>query len=78
MPLVNYVCRQKKKRYDDCVAGWYKGEFLQSKSLEQPCDDLFEIYRTCMLKGIRKEVWDKQGLGDPGENSPLSEIDEEE
>lgn len=44
---------------------------------EDACGDRFEAYRECILKGIKKEVWDKQGLPPPGEGSPLAEVADE-
>jgi len=80
MALVNYQCRKKKKKYDKCVSEWYTKEFMTGKSMHQSevCGDLFEAYRECVLKGIKKEIWDKQGLPPPKEGSPLAEIDDEE
>jgi Uncharacterised protein family (UPF0203) len=77
MPLVNYVCRKKKNSYDKCVSHWYNTQFLQSTGTlnqEEVCGDKFELYRTCILKGIKKEIWDKQNLPPPAEGSPLDEI----
>lgn len=42
------------------------------------CGDKFERYRECILKGIKKEIWDKQGLPPPLEGSPLAEVMEDE
>jgi Uncharacterised protein family (UPF0203) len=63
MDLVNYKCRRKHKAYQTCITKWYKGEFLEAKSLDQDevCGESFERYRKCVLKGIRKEIYDKQG-----------------
>jgi Uncharacterised protein family (UPF0203) len=63
MDLVNYKCRRKHKAYKTCLSNWYKGEFLEAKSLDQDevCGESFERYRKCVLKGIRKEIFDKQG-----------------
>ena len=73
MAKVNYVCRKKKRAYDECNDKYYKAGFLTATSMENPCDDLFETYKTCFLKGMRKEVWDKQGLPPPREGSDLAE-----
>lgn len=80
MPLVQYKCRKRKKVYDKCVRQWYSKEFLPGKSVDQAeaCGDLFDNYRQCVLKGIRKEIWDKQGLPPPKEGSPLSEVEDDE
>jgi len=79
MPLVHYVCRKKKRSYDTCVSNHYQ-QFVagSGESLKQGevCGDKFDLYRECILKGIKKEVWDKQGLPPPGEGSPLAEVED--
>jgi Uncharacterised protein family (UPF0203) len=78
MPLVHYVCRKKKKSYDKCVSQWYSNDFLtgngSSLNQEDVCGSKFEAYRTCVLKGIKKEIWDKQNLPPPKEGSLLAEV----
>jgi Uncharacterised protein family (UPF0203) len=78
MPLVHYQCRKKKKSYDKCVKQWYSTDFLSgtgaSLNQEEVCGDKFEVYRTCILKGVKREIWDKQNLPPPLEGSPLAEI----
>lgn len=82
MPLVNYVCRKKKKAYDKCVATWYSKEFMTgagSLNQEEICGDKFDAYKRCVLKGIRIEVWEKQGLPPPAPGSPMADaVDDEE
>ena len=80
MDLVNYKCRKKNKAYQKCVSKWYSEQFLTGKSMhqEEVCGDKFEAYRLCVLKGIKKEIWDKQGLPPPKEGSLLSEVMEDE
>jgi Uncharacterised protein family (UPF0203) len=78
MPLVHFVCRKKKKAYEKCVSSWYSKEFMTgagSLNQEQVCGEKFELYKSCVLKGIRKEIWDKQGLPPPTDGSPLAEVD---
>jgi hypothetical protein len=79
MELVNHKCRKRKKKYDTCSSDWYNDQFMTGKSMhqEEVCGDLFENYRTCILKGIKQEVWDKQGLPPPLEGSPLAEIEDD-
>ena len=79
MPLVHYKCRKRKKVYDKCVSKWYSEQFLPGKSVDQEeaCGELFDNYRTCVLKGIKKEIWEKQGLPPPKEGSAMDEIAEE-
>ena len=79
MDLVNHKCRRRKRVYDKCVASHYKN-FLGGKSLDQEeaCGEKYEAYRNCTLKGIKKEIWDKEGLPPPKEGSFLSELDDDE
>jgi hypothetical protein len=79
MDLVNHKCRRRKRVYDKCVAAHYKN-FLGGKSLDQEeaCGEKYEAYRNCTLKGIKKEIWDKEGLPPPKEGSFLSELDDDD
>jgi Uncharacterised protein family (UPF0203) len=77
MPLVHHVCRKRKATYDKCVRNWYSRQFITGQgtlSQEEVCGEKFERYRRCILKGIRKEVWEKEGYPPPGVNSPLLEV----
>ena len=85
MPLVHHVCRKKKRLYDTCVAKHYQHfvvgtttSAMGSLHQEDACGDRFDAYRECILKGIKKEIWDKQGLPPPGEGSPLAEVIEDD
>jgi len=82
MDLINFKCRKRNKAYQKCVSKWYSEQFLTGKSMhqEEVCGDKFEAYRLCVLKGIKKEIWDKQSLPPPKEGSLLAEVmdDEEE
>jgi hypothetical protein len=79
MALVNHKCRRRKHTYDKCAASWYNEQFLKGQSMDQEeaCGDKYEAYRTCILKGIKKEIWDKQGLPPPVEGSLLAELEED-
>jgi len=76
MDLVNHVCRKKKAKYDRCVSRWYNREFVVGKSMDQEeaCGAKFEAYRECVLKGIRRELWDDDKWGPPKDGSPLAEV----
>jgi len=81
MALVNYTCRKKKRRYDVCVTKYYDKQFLKARldtSQEEKCGDKFELYRECVLKGIRKEIWDKNEYPPPKEGSPLAEVGDDD
>ena len=79
MALVKHKCRKKEKVYRKCVSDWYTNEFITGKSLyqEESCGDKFETYRMCILKGVKKEILDKQGFPPPQEGSLLAELDDE-
>ena len=77
--LVEYKCRRKKRTWSDCVGTFY-GRFSAGKVLEDEeadCDDLFEKYRECYMKGMLKER-EKKGLTPPKDGTMLAEFMEEE
>jgi Uncharacterised protein family (UPF0203) len=76
MALVNHQCRKPERRYRKCVNDYYSREFVTGRSMEQDCQDKFDAYRECVLRGIKSEIWDKQGLPPPKEGSPLAELDD--
>ena len=77
--LVEYQCRKKKKAYSKCHAQWYSSGFLSGKDItrDENCDDLFEEYRLCVLRGMKRER-EKKGLPPAREGSMLAELDDEE
>jgi Uncharacterised protein family (UPF0203) len=81
MDLVNYECRKNKRAYRKCVNTWYSKGFITGNTVslnqEEACGDLFDTYRVCVLRGIRREFWDKEGLPPPNESSPLAEVDDD-
>jgi hypothetical protein len=77
--LVEYKCRKKKKAWSTCVGSFY-GRFSNGKVLEDEeadCDELFDAYRQCYLRGMLKER-EKKGLESPKEGTILSEFVEDE
>ena len=73
--LVQYNCRKKKRAYDICQAQHHKsfvsGTKLQDETGEEvSCDDLFEVYKECIYKGMYEDR-KKRGLKDPTEESAL-------
>ena len=72
--LVNYKCRKKKFLYDKCKSEFYSGDFLTGKNLyqEEKCGDIFETYRQCYLKNLKREFFDKKNKK-PKEGSILAE-----
>ncbi|CAB9499674.1 expressed unknown protein [Seminavis robusta] len=71
---VNHKCRKKKAAYDKCFSEWYNERFLQLKSInqEEECGELFETYKQCYMKGMKREFFDK-GQKKPKEGSLLAE-----
>lgn len=41
-------CTEAKVKYDDCFNKWYTEKFLQGKSLNNECTDLWDSYITCV------------------------------
>lgn len=82
MDLVNYECRNDKRTYNKCVKKWYTKGFItgevESLNQEEACGDLFDNYRQCILRGIRREYWEKEGRPPPDESSPLAEVDDDD
>lgn len=79
--LVEWKCRKRKQTWNKCVGGWYNNRFLPGKALEderseQDCDELFEKFRLCYMRGMLEEQ-EKKGLKIE-EGSMLAEFAEEE
>lgn len=77
--LIEYKCRKKKKAWSACVGGFYN-RFSSGKVLEDEeadCDDLFDQYRQCYVRGMLKER-QKKGLDPPKEGTLLAELAKEE
>jgi hypothetical protein len=72
--LVQHKCRRKKKSFDECWNSWYQGKFLTGDQIDRDCDDLFETWRTCVLKQMKRER-DRKGLGSPHRESILGQLD---
>jgi hypothetical protein len=77
--LVQYKCRRRKASYDRCYSDWYNKKFLTGEDLNrnEACDELFEKWKECMLRGMAKER-KKEGLPPPHKESLLGEFMEEQ
>jgi hypothetical protein len=77
--LVEYRCRKKKKGWSLCVSSFYENKFLPGEKLEQEgdCDDLFEQFRECYMRGMLKER-QKKGLAPAKTGTLLADYVEEE
>ena len=52
-PLLTFSVTQLE--HDACFYKWYHDEFLKGKAKpEQPCDDLFQKYRSCLQDKFEK------------------------
>lgn len=77
--LIEHKCRKKKRKWSKCVSEHYEQKFLPGRSLEpeEDCDDLFESYRSCYMRGLLQER-QRKGLAPPKEGTMLHEFMEEE
>lgn len=77
--LVQYKCRRRKASYDRCYSDWYSNKFLTGEDLnrDETCDELFEKWKECILRGMAKER-EKEGLPPPHKESLLGEFMEEQ
>ena len=76
--LVEWKCRKKKKMWSACVGSFYT-RFSAGKVLEDEepdCDEMFESYRQCYLRGMLHER-QKKGLNPPQEGTLLAEFVEQ-
>lgn len=71
---VDYQCRKQKRSWSRCVSGHYENKFLPGKSLEpeEDCDDLFDNFRDCYMKGMIKQRQEK-GAAPPKKDTMLHE-----
>jgi hypothetical protein len=80
--LIEHKCRKKKRAWGTCVKEHYEQKFLPGKSLEPEeadCDDLFERYRRCYMRGMLKLRQGDGGMLDlPKEGTMLHQFMEEE
>jgi hypothetical protein len=77
--LVQYQCRKKKRRYDQCYKKWYGSTFTVGqldKDAREDCDDLFEAYQNCILMGMKKDR-DRRGVGKANEDSAIGTFEAE-
>ncbi len=76
---VDYQCRKQKRAWNKCVSSHYEQKFLPGKALEpeEDCDDLFETFRACYLRGMLQQRQAK-GLAPPKKDSMLHEFMVEE
>lgn len=76
--LVQRKCRKKKQTYDKCYAAMF-GSFVAAKSMDSSsCDDDFEEWRLCILRGMKKER-EKKGITAPvHKESMLAELEDDD
>mmetsp|Transcript_7256 Transcript_7256/g.14898 ORF Transcript_7256/g.14898 Transcript_7256/m.14898 type:complete len:138 (-) Transcript_7256:306-719(-) len=71
---IDYKCRKQKRGWSRCISNHYEKQFLPGKSLEpeEDCDDLFDSFRDCYMRGMLKQRQAK-GLAPPKKDSMLHE-----
>ncbi len=74
---VEYKCRRKRRAYDACYSQLYGGFLVAKETDSTGCDDVFEDWRQCILRGMKKDR-EKRGLPPPNKESALSELDEDD
>lgn len=75
---VQHKCRRKKKEYDTCYAKLYGG-FVSAKETEtEGCEELFDDWRECVLRGMKKDR-DRRGVKTPlNPESMLAELEDDD
>ncbi|KAG8597001.1 hypothetical protein GDO81_002137 [Engystomops pustulosus] len=57
MNSVGEECTDMKREYDQCFNRWFVEKFLKGECSGDPCNELFQRYRHCVLKAIKdKEI----------------------
>ena len=76
---VDYQCRKQKRDWSRCVSEHYEKKFLPGKALEpeEDCDDFFDTFRDCYMRGMLKQRQEK-GMAPPKKDSMLHEFMVEE
>lgn len=76
--LIEHKCRKKKRAWSKCVSDHYEQKFLPGKALEpeEDCGTLFDVYRTCYMKGMLHER-QRMGAPPPKEGTMLYEFMED-
>ncbi|EDO32160.1 predicted protein [Nematostella vectensis] len=55
MNSVGEECNELKREYDACFNVWYTDYFLKGDRQTTPCKEMFEKYRTCVMKAIKEK-----------------------
>ena len=84
--LVEYKCRKKRARYDQCYRQTHSAFVVGKKLFDKDgdeidhktsCEDLFEAYKDCMYRGMMKDRKER-GLGAAKSESALGDYFNEE
>lgn len=52
MNSVGKECNNLKKEYDACFNSWYTDHFLKGDRQTDPCKELFQDYKACVMVGM--------------------------
>lgn len=70
-------CTDAKLEYDDCFNKWYTEKFLQGKSIQNECTELWENYITCVNTALASHKI-KPMLDKAQKENPFKETEEKE
>ncbi len=77
--LIEYKCRKKKRAYNVCYQQKHSAFVVLGKenkkeayNEELDCDELFEMYKECIYKGMLKDRRER-GVKEPSEQSALGD-----
>ena len=64
MDSIDTSCNEVKHSYDNCFNKWYTDKFLVGKweSGEEPCSELFKIYKQCLDGALEAKKIDPEEL----------------
>ena len=76
--LAEYNCRRTKKKYNQCYNIAYK-RFIDAQAAQagHECSEEFDTYRTCVLRGMKKQLL-QQGTLTIHPESMLGELNEDD
>lgn len=55
MESLGKACTELKQKYEDCFNKWYTDEFLKGQFGSNPCQDMFEEYRACVMVAVKEK-----------------------
>ena len=59
MESLGKSCTDLKNRYENCFNKWYTDEFLKGQFGSNPCQEMFEEYRACVMVTVKEKKLEK-------------------